>query len=82
MNPSPCQGHGGENFNCFIALTVADPERIFSTAVYSTLTVANPEMILATAVLMWFILTMTVAMPEKVFATAVSEYFSAQFAVV
>ena len=51
MNPSPRQGHGGENFNCFIiALTVADPERIFSTAVYSTLTVANPEMILATAV--------------------------------
>ena len=51
MNPAPRQGHGGENFNCFIiALTVADPERIFSTAVYSTLTVANPEMILATAV--------------------------------
>ena len=33
VNPSPCQGHVGEIFNCFIALTVADPERIFAAVV-------------------------------------------------
>ena len=57
LNPSPCQGHGGDNFHCFIALTVADPERIFSTAVlwllniyHLAVTVQNHKRIMSTAV--------------------------------
>ncbi len=34
VNPSPCQGHGGENIYCFIALTVENPEMIIATAVF------------------------------------------------
>ena len=34
LDPSPCQGHGGDNFHCFIALTVENPEMVPATVVF------------------------------------------------
>ena len=67
VNPSPCQGHRRENFNCWYTFDGCDSRESKKTCLYCRFRVN--------------ISTMTVQSPENVLATAVFEYLQSQNAV-